>query len=88
MVEKKVKDIVNTECAEDSVVKITDSLGDEQIVCPENRAWGLETLEILDKGLSVLDDVPTLEKLIAVLDDKELDRIYNHPVTKEYDLMP
>jgi len=84
----KIRDILGTLCEENQIEKITDATGDTQFVCKENRAWGLETLETLDMGLTILDDVPTLERLIQVLDDKELDRIYNHPVVKESNLMP
>jgi len=84
----KIEDVLGSECDEDDAVIITNALDEETLVCRENRDNGLADFEIVESGLSILDDVDRLESMLAVLDDSELDRLYSHQLVKDFDLLP
>ena len=47
--------------------------------------------EILKNILEIFDllgDVDTLESFIVKLNEKQKERLYSHPLLKEYDLLP
>ena len=47
--------------------------------------------DILKSFIEILDlihDADKLEAFLAILDEKQRDKLYSHPILKEYDLLP
>lgn len=85
----EITDILGTTCLVKDTVQIIGGPSEEKVlVCKANREKGLKAFKILDAALSILDDLDSLENVLAVLDVKESEKLYAHPVLKEYDLLP
>jgi hypothetical protein len=84
----KIKDVLGTECEESNVVTILNAVDENTLVCKENRERGLKDLAILEPALALLDNTDELTDMLACLDSVELDKLYDHKIVKDADLLP
>ena len=54
----------------------------------EMKFFREEKLTNLTESLDLLHDTNKLEAFLAILTEEQRDKLYDHPILKEYDLLP
>lgn len=57
-------------------------------ILKEMKFFRAEKLTNLVESLDLLNDTNKLEAFLAILTEKQKDKLYSHPILKEYDLLP
>jgi len=57
-------------------------------VLKEMKQFREEILTNLTESLNLLDDTDKLEAFLMILTEEQRDQLYDHPILKNYDLLP